>query len=57
MSTYLFLILMDILLDGLKKEAPEYIMFSDYIAIFGDKEVDLTEYLDTLRKSLQDKIR
>ena len=57
LNTYLFLILIDILLDGLKKEAPEYIMFSDDIALFGDKEVDLTEYLDTLRKSLQDKIR
>ena len=55
LSPYLFLILMDVLTEGVRKEVPESIMFADNIVLFGGREVDMTEYLETWRKSLQER--
>ena len=55
LSPYLFLILMDVLTEGVGKEVPESIMFADDIVLCGGREVDMTEYLDTWRKSLEER--
>ena len=47
LSPYLFLILMDVLTEGVRKEVPESMMFADDIVLCGGREVDMTEYLDT----------
>ena len=46
LSPYLFLILTDVLTEGVRKEVPEYMMFADNIVVYEDKEVDMTEYRD-----------
>ena len=50
LSPYLFLILMDVLTEGVRKEVPESMMFADDIVLCGGREVDMTEYLDTWKK-------
>ena len=40
---------------GLRKEVPESMMFADDIVLCGGREVDMTEYLDTWRKSLEER--
>ena len=55
LSPYLFLILMDVLTEGVRKEVPEFMMFADDIVLCGGREVDMTEYLDTWRKSLEER--
>ena len=55
LSPYLFLILMDVLTEGVRKEVPESMMFADDIVLCGGREVDMTEYLDTWRKSLEER--
>ena len=55
LSPCLFLILMDVLTEGVRKEVPEYIMCVDNIVLCGGREVDMTEYLDTWRKSLEER--
>ena len=57
LSPYLFLILMDVALltEGVRKEVPESMMFADDIVLCGGREVDMTEYLDTWRKSLKER--
>ena len=55
LSPYLFLILMDVLTEGVRKEIPESMMFADDIVLCGGREVDMTEYLDTWRKSLEER--
>ena len=47
LSPYLFLILMDVLTEGVRKEVPESMMFADNIVLCGGREVDMAEYLDT----------
>ena len=43
---------MDVLLtEGVRKEVPESMMFADDIVLCGGREVDMTDYLDTWRKS------
>ena len=42
LSPYLFLILMDVLTEGLRKEVPESMMFTDDIVLCGGREVDMT---------------
>ena len=51
LSPYLFLIVMD----GVRKEVPESMMFADDMVLCGCREVDMTEYLDTWRKSLEER--
>ena len=55
LSPYLFLTLMDVLTEGVRKEVPESMMFADDIVLCGGREVDMTEYLDTWRKSLEER--
>ena len=55
LSPYLFIILMDVLTEGVMKEVPESMMFADDIVLWGGREVDMTEYLDTWRKSLEER--
>ena len=52
LSPYLFLILIDVLTEGVRKKVPESMMIADDIVLCGGREVDMTEYLDTWRKSL-----
>ena len=52
---YLFLILMDVLTEGVRKEVPESMMFADDIVLCGGREVDMTDYLDTWRESLEER--
>ena len=47
LSPYLFLILMDVLTEGVRKVVPESMMFADDIVLCGGREVDMTEYMDT----------
>ena len=54
-SPYLFLIFMDVLTEGVRKEVPEFMMFADDIVLCGGREVDMTVYLDTWRKSLEER--
>ena len=49
LSPYLFLILMDVLTERVRKEAPESMLFADHIVLCGDKDVDMTEYEDGRR--------
>ena len=55
LSPYPFLILMDVLTEGVRKEVQESTMFADDIVLCGGREVDMTEYLDTWRKSLEER--
>ena len=57
LSPYLFVILMDVLTEGVRKDVPESMMFADDIILCGGREVDMTEYLDTWRKSLEERER
>ena len=58
LSPYLFLIPMDVLTDGVRKKLPESMMFADDIVglPYGDREVNTTEYMHTLTKSLEEKV-
>ena len=55
LSPYLFLILMDVLTEGVSKEVPESMMFVDDIVLCGGRDVDMTDYLDMWRKSLEER--
>ena len=55
LSPYLFLILMGVLTEGVRKEVPKSMMFADDIVLCGGREVDMTEFLDTWRKSLEER--
>ena len=55
LSPYLFLILMDVLTERVSKEVPESMMFADDIVLCGGREVHMTEYLDTWRKSVEER--
>ena len=55
LSPYLFLILMDVLTERVRKEAPESMLFADDIVLCGDKGVDMTEYLESWRKALEER--
>ena len=48
LSPYLFLILMDVPTERVRKEAPESMLFADDIALCGDKDVDMTVVEDSL---------
>ena len=55
LSPYLFLILMDVLTERVRKEAPKSMLFADDIVLCGDKDVDMTEYLESWRKALEER--
>ena len=46
---------MDVLTEGVRKEVPESITFADAIVICGGRKVDMTEYLGTWSKSLEER--
>ena len=50
LSPYLFLILMDVLTERVRKESPESMLFADDIVLCGDKAVDMTEYLESWKR-------
>ena len=54
LSPYLFIMVMDVMAEGVRKEVPESMMFADDIVLCGGREVDMTAYLDTLTKSLEE---
>ena len=55
LSPYLFLLLMDVLTQDVRKDVPGSMMFADHIVLFGDVETDMTEYLETWRKALEER--
>ena len=55
LSPYLFLIMMDVLTERVRKEAPESMLFADDIVLCGDKDVDMTEYLESWREVLEER--
>ena len=55
LSPYLFLILMDVLTEGVRKEVPTSLMFADDIVLCGGREVGMTEYLDTWRTYVEER--
>ena len=55
LSPYLFLILTDVPTEGVRKEVPESMMLADDIVLCGGREVDMTDYLDMWRKSLEER--
>ena len=55
LSPYLFLILMDVLTEMAMKEAPVSMLFADDIVLCGDKDMDMTEYLESWRKALEER--
>ena len=55
LSPYLFLILMGVLPERVRKEATESMLFADDIVLCGDKDVDMTEYMASWRKNKKKK--
>ena len=45
----------DVLTERVRKEAPESMLFADDIVLCGDKDVDMTEYLESWRKALEER--
>ena len=43
LSPYLFLLLMDVLTEDVRKDVPESMLFADDIVLCGDDETDMTE--------------
>ena len=54
-SPYLFLLLMDVLAEDVRKDVPGAMMFADDIVLCGDDETGTTEYLETWRKALEER--
>ena len=46
---------MDALTDDVRKDVPGSMMFADDIVLCGDDETDMTEYLETWRKALEER--
>ena len=46
---------MDVLTERVRKEAPESMLFADDIVLCGDKDVVMTEYLESWRKALEER--
>ena len=55
LSPYLFLLLMDVLTQDVRKDVPGSMIFADDIVLCGDDETDMTEYLETWRKALEER--
>ena len=52
LSPYLFLLLMDVLTEDVRKDVPRSMIFADEIVLCSDDETDMTEYLETWRNAL-----
>ena len=46
---------LDVLTEDLRKDVPGSMMFADDIVLCGDDETDMTEYLETWRRALEDR--
>ena len=46
---------MDVLTQDVRKDVPGSMMFADDIVLCGDGETDMTEYLETWRKALEER--
>ena len=57
LSPYMFLLLMDVLTEGVRKDVTGSMMFADDIILCGDDETDMTEYLETWKRALEDRGR
>ena len=55
LSPYLFLLLMDVLTQDVRNDVPGSMMFADDIVLCGDDETDVTEYLETWGKALEER--
>ena len=55
LSPYLFLLLMDVLTEDVRKVVPGSIMFADDIVLCGDDDTDMTEYLETWMNALEER--
>ena len=55
LSPYLFLLLMDVLTQDVRKDVPGSMVFADDIVLCSDDETDMTEYLETWRKALEER--
>ena len=55
LSPHLFLLLVDVLTEDVRKDVPESVMFAEDIVLCGDDERDMTEYLETWRKALEER--
>ena len=55
LSPYLFLLLVDVLTEDVRNDVPGSMMFADDIVLCGDDETDMTEYLETWRRALEDR--
>ena len=51
----MFLLLMDVLTEDVRKNIPGSMMFADDIVLCSDDETDKTEYLETWRKALEER--
>ena len=55
LSPDMFLLLMDVLTEDVRKDVHGSMMFADDIVLCGDDETDMTEYLETWRRQLEDR--
>ena len=55
LSPYLFLLLMDVLTEDVRKNIPGSTMFADDIVLYGDDVTDMTDYLETWMRALEDR--
>ena len=54
LSPYLFLLLMDVVTEDVRKDVPGSMMFAYGIVLCVDDDTDMTEYLETWRRALED---
>ena len=55
LSPYVLLLLMEVLTEDVRKDVLGSIMLADDIVLCGDDETDMTEYLETRRRALEDR--
>ena len=55
LSPDLYLLLMNVLTEDVRKDVHGSMIFADDIVLCGDDETDMTEYLDTWRRPLEDR--
>ena len=51
----MFLLLMDVLTEDVRKNVPGSMMFADDIVLCGDRKTYMREYLETWRRALEDR--
>ena len=51
----MFLLLMDVLTEDVRKNVPGSMLFADDIVLCGDGETHMTEYLETWRRALEER--